>query len=735
MARSTAILAIHIVSDATRASDGFKKAERQVRKFERRLSAVNELAPVRVVNSLARMATLATVATGAVAAAGGAVGALGIALAGAGALAAPALGAVILGLDGIKEAAKTISPQFDALKKAVSDTFQKEMTPAFKQLGGLLDSLTPAMKGMASTLSSSFAGVVGVLTGPMNGALNTIVRGGRQFIGAMQPGIERLVTGILNLGVGAASSADVLGRAFGNVLSAIGDVFTKLQQTGQLTTVMDGAAAAINGLGNFIRPVIELVAQLTASMGPVLGQAFTALGTSIAAITPQLAALGQQFAEALVQAIQELTPHLPTIIQGFSQILSGITPLIGPFADLVGAIAPLTPAIVTLAVAFRGLNAVAGVATTLRILAPAMKMFGTNSKAATGALKVFKGIFGGLGGGLKLLAGFIGKAAIAMIPLIVQVWSLTAALLANPITWIVLAIVALIAVIVLIATKTTWFQTAWKAMCTAVVAAWNWVVGLVKAVWQGVVTAFQVSVAWLKGVWDGFVNAMIAAWNWIKSAAIAVWNGIKAAVAVAIGFIQAVMDGFRGVASAVWNGIKAVAVAVWNGIKSAVTTVINTIKGVFNTLKSVGTSVWNAIKGAVDTVKGAIEGVVNAIKSVISWIGNIHFPSPPGWMTSLFSSPGAEFTFQPPSAFRFLPEGFQTFAARGPELTAASTLGISPSDFARWGAGAGRTEVNNTNINIRIEGALDPIAVGRQVESVLGKYHTTTGNSQQVAWK
>jgi hypothetical protein len=57
-------------------------------------------------------------------------------------------------------------------------------------------------------------------------------------------------------------------------------------------------------------------------------------------------------------------------------------------------------------------------------------------------------------------------------------WLLNAALTANPIGLIIVGIVALIAVIVLIATKTTWFQTAWKvawgAIKTAAEAVWNW---------------------------------------------------------------------------------------------------------------------------------------------------------------------------------------------------------------------------------------------------------------------
>lgn len=57
-------------------------------------------------------------------------------------------------------------------------------------------------------------------------------------------------------------------------------------------------------------------------------------------------------------------------------------------------------------------------------------------------------------------------------------WLLNAAMDANPVGLIVIAIVALIAVVVLIATKTTWFQTAWKkswgAIKSAAITVWDW---------------------------------------------------------------------------------------------------------------------------------------------------------------------------------------------------------------------------------------------------------------------
>lgn len=57
-------------------------------------------------------------------------------------------------------------------------------------------------------------------------------------------------------------------------------------------------------------------------------------------------------------------------------------------------------------------------------------------------------------------------------------WAWNAAQLASPLTWILLAIGAVIAIIVVIATKTDWFQKLWKGawggIKTAMSAVWDW---------------------------------------------------------------------------------------------------------------------------------------------------------------------------------------------------------------------------------------------------------------------
>jgi hypothetical protein len=78
-------------------------------------------------------------------------------------------------------------------------------------------------------------------------------------------------------------------------------------------------------------------------------------------------------------------------------------------------------------------------------------------------------------------------------------WLLNTALLANPIVLIIIAIIALVAIIVLIATKTTWFQTIWKAVWKGIMAYLNFV----KGVYVG---AFNLMISIAKKLIDGVMS-------------------------------------------------------------------------------------------------------------------------------------------------------------------------------------------------------------------------------------
>jgi phage-related protein len=92
-------------------------------------------------------------------------------------------------------------------------------------------------------------------------------------------------------------------------------------------------------------------------------------------------------------------------------------------------------------------------------------------------------------------------------------WLMNTALLASPITWIVVGIVALIAVIVLMATKTDWFQRAWRAswgwIKDAASNTWNWLKQLPG--WIG--SAFSKVAGFISAPFRAAFNLISSAWN------------------------------------------------------------------------------------------------------------------------------------------------------------------------------------------------------------------------------
>jgi len=96
-------------------------------------------------------------------------------------------------------------------------------------------------------------------------------------------------------------------------------------------------------------------------------------------------------------------------------------------------------------------------------------------------------------------------------------WLLNAALTANPIGLVIVAIAALVGVVVLIATKTRWFQTvwsvAWRGVKAAALGVWNWIKGLPSAVaaafgtLAGIITApFRAAFSTVRGLWNSTVG-------------------------------------------------------------------------------------------------------------------------------------------------------------------------------------------------------------------------------------
>lgn len=287
-----------------------------------------------------------------------------------------------------------------------------------------------------------------------------------------------------------------------------------------------------------------------------------------------------------------------------------------------------------------------------------MKEHPTTVKAIAAAVSV-------LAVGLAGLAVVVGAYTVAQ-------WAMNSAILANPITWVVMAVVAAIAAVVaavvvviekwdeisaaciaawesIKATLASWgewinanviqpiagfFSGMWDGITSACSAAWDFICNAVSVAIQFVgaliSAAFQIITLPFRAIWENCKGTITAAWNAIKTAVsnaitavkstiLNVWNAIKTA-------LSPILNGIKSAISTAWNAVKTAVSSVVNGIKSAVSTAWNGIKtavsSVMNGIKSTVSSIWNGIKSTISNVvngiKSTVTSVFNDVKTAIS---------------------------------------------------------------------------------------------------------------------
>lgn len=149
-----------------------------------------------------------------------------------------------------------------------------------------------------------------------------------------------------------------------------------------------------------------------------------------------------------------------------------------------------------------------------------------------------------------------------------------------------------------------------------------------------------------------------------------------------------------------WDTVKAVALAVWDAISDAVaaaaawledqwSTAIDSVLGWFDDLGAGASRVVDNIIGWFAGIPGRVAGFFNSI-------------SIPGWISDALGFLGLS---APVSMFTAAAPAYATFAASSPSALASALM--RPT-----GAGA-------TIVQVNINGALDPVAVGRQVRRAL----------------
>ena len=247
---------------------------------------------------------------------------------------------------------------------------------------------------------------------------------------------------------------------------------------------------------------------------------------------------------------------------------------------------------------------------------PALDAFGAWAEENPGIMQAIAIALG------VLAAGFLIAAA--------ATWAMNSALLANPITWIILAVVALIAAIVLLAmnwdTVVAWISDVWAGfigwmtgVIDGFVAWWNdiwgsvgsffttlwsditgWVTQQFELFMLGLQIIGAAIASWWNGLWSGIGSFFQGLWNGVVNFAVSAFTAIW-------GFIQSVFAGVAGWWSGMWNGISSTFEAVWNGIGSFFKGVANWVIGLIE----------GFVNGAVDL----INGITGGLSGAWTWLG------------------------------------------------------------------------------------------------------------------
>jgi hypothetical protein len=350
-------------------------------------------------------------------------------------------------------------------------------------------------------------------------------------------------------------------------MAAISDAFSKMP---------DGANKAALAQRVFGRAGQQLL--------PILNEGGTAMSEQLDAANKLVPPLGKTGKAALDMAKQQRTLKMAmtgvqvsvgsALVPILSKLATIITPIITKFTALLNKSPALTTAIIALAGA----------------LAAMMVINKLNALVTQ-----FKNV--------TLVQAAASKIAAA------AQWLWNAAMTANPVLLIVVALVALGAGLVLAYQKVGWFRN-------AVNAAFNAVKNVVAAVINWIKNNWKLLAFILLAPISAPLAAAGAAFYLLRNQVGAVFGAIKSAISSAVGFVGARVKQIVGFVTAIPGQVARVGSDMFKPIKTAITSAADWVKNKIQAIIGLVTKVVNEIKSIPAKVGGALSDAAGAVTSL-----------------------------------------------------------------------------------------------------------------------
>jgi phage-related protein len=536
-----------------------------------------------------------------------------------------AVGAVALGMEGIKAAAMPLKPLFDDLKTSVSSVFATRLPPIFDQLQAVFPVIKTGMQAVAGGLTDMFQGAVTAISSGLGIAqLNTILQGTAGLFTSLQPAVQRFTETFLAAGAAGAQAFGHLTGVITNFANTFGGAIDRMIANGSFEGAIAGMSTALDGFLTLFSRLFEVGGTAMQQLGTPLATMFGGIGDLLVAAMPALTS----FSAGVANTIGALGTGLAPAFAALTPAVDAIMPTITSLATILGGV--LAQAVQALAPALTAMAQVLGPVLTAAAtaLAPIMNQLattlGTVLLAAVQALApimpqlvaVFVQLATTLSGALAQVLPQLVAAFVQLLPVFIQ--------LVPPILQLAQAFIPLIPAMANIASAALQALAALTPVLNVVVRLTGALVGVIAKIVE--FAANLVSAA--SSAASGFVSAMT---DMFSQAVQAVVSGIANIVSevtqlgakiasaasnfgsVLIGAGKALMDGLL---NGIMAGFNAVA-----GFVSGIAGKIASLKGPIPYDKTVLIANGEALMSGLD--KGIQGGAQDVYKTVGGIAGNI----------------------------------------------------------------------------------------------------------------
>ena len=358
--------------------------------------------------------------------------------------------------------------------------------------------------------------------------------------------------------------------------------------------------------------------------------------------------------EKTASSIVNIGDNLRTMFENIGAVISNVAGIVGDFISDLFGLAKSKDSVGGVASAFEAIT---------KVLADAsgkVKDFTKWMRENKTVMDIVKSALAGA------LAGFLAFKAITIIQSIIigfksallavkgAVLAFNAAIAANPLGALVVAITAVVGALVWFFTQTETGKQIWSAFVDFVVGLWNGLVEFFSGLWttisegainlwNGAVEVWNSVIEGIKNAWNGIVEFFVALWEGISSTATAAWTTITETVmAIVQPFIDVFMSIWNGVKDGlgqIFEGIKMIFSGAWEFIKSIVmgavlfiidlVTLDFTKMGedlglIWESIKSAVSMIWDGIctyfSGIISTIIGYFTGAFEGLKTFLSGI-------------------------------------------------------------------------------------------------------------------